>query len=93
MVQRNPFGQYRYYRGPKKANESSGDVGLILPVLILIFVVGTGAALRWWKKKKEDEYEVVEEEIDVSPLEGSESLRAVERTIAHHKRKGKRHRY
>lgn len=93
MIRPNPFGQYRYYRGPKKDEESFGDVGLILPILLLIFVVGTGAALRWWKKKKADEYEIIEEEIEVSPLAGSESLRAVERTIAQRKHKGKKRRY
>ena len=88
MIRCNPFGQYGE---PKKTNEGFGDVGLIFPVLLLVFVVGSTAALCWWKKKKDDKYEIIGEEIKVSPLEGSESLRVMEETIT--QRKGKRRRY
>lgn len=77
MMGRNFLGQY--------ASKVTGDIGLLLPVSLLILVIASGFALRWYKKKKADEYEIIEEEI--TPLEDSESLQAVEATI---RRKTKR---
>jgi len=91
MIRRDAFGQYRYYRPPAgNPNENFGNVGLALPLLLLITVVGSAGALYWWKKRDDDQYEIIEEEIDVSPLEGSESLRAVEQTIARRKKTKRR---
>lgn len=76
MIRRNPFGYY--YHAPKGFGDVGGT-GLMLPILLLISVAGTGAALHWWSKKKD------EEKNEVSSLEGSKSLRIVEETIAQRK--------
>jgi len=48
------YGQFEYKKG-------MGEVSLLGPILLLIFVVGIGAALYYWKEYKSDQEEEEEE--------------------------------
>jgi hypothetical protein len=63
------YGQFEYKPG-------MGEVSLLGPILLLIFVVGTGAALYYWKKYKAEQEE--EEEEEEKP---SKSIKTIDEAI------------